>query len=399
MPRARDLARCAIAVVVFLGCGGPRPPDPVATDLPPVTVFAADSVRVPRLPCASAFLVEAATGQVLFAQDADLPRAPASIAKMMLELIVMEKVDGGEIGLDDPITASGWSSKIGGSQVYLKEGEVFPVRDLMKAVAIASANDACVALAEHIAGSVDAFVDMMNRRAEQLDLGATRYTNVHGLDDDPTALNITTARDIARIGQELIRHPKILEWSSLGRETFRDSAFVLENTNTLIGRFRGMDGIKTGYTERAGYNLCSSAERDGLRLVSVVLGAESRAACADMTSRILSAAFNEIKAVDVAVRDKPLLAEPIAVKHSQSVQIHPLPAQGVRVFVPSHRARELRIVPEVDDPVVAPLLAGSPVGEAWVEMGSERLARVVLVSDRAVEAKGVQAWFRGVFGG
>ena len=178
----------------------------------------------------SALVIEAETGKVLFEDKSHLPRAPASTVKTVLELIVMDMVEQGKVKLTDSITTSAWASKIGGSQVYLKQGEVFSLEDLMKAIAIHSANDACVAVAEHLAGSVEGFVDMMNQKAQELGLKDSRFVNVHGLDDDATAVNVTSAHDLALIARELVKHPKVLGWSSTIEDTFRDGKFVLSNT-------------------------------------------------------------------------------------------------------------------------------------------------------------------------
>lgn len=264
------------------------------------------TIEIPRVDAVSAILLEPATGQVLYEQGADLRRAPASIAKLMLELVVLEKIQSGELTLADSVRVSAWASKIGGSQVYLREGEVFSLEDLLRAIVIHSANDACVAVAEHVAGSAAGFVDLMNLRAREMGLADTRYINVHGLDDEPGEGNVTTARDIAKIGALLVAMPHVLEWSSIEEMPFRDGEFLLQNTNKLLGRFPGLDGLKTGYTRKAGFCLCATAERKGMRLVSVVLGAESNRARFDETARLLSAGFNQATKVTVLAEGDPV---------------------------------------------------------------------------------------------
>ncbi len=399
-PPPRSLAGAVLVVaLVGLGCGGATPPAPLDEDATPLTLVASESFEFDPLDCAAAILIEAETGSVLFEQNADAERAPASLAKMMLELLVMDLVARGDFSLDDEIRASAHASRMGGSQVFLREGEVFPLEAMMEAIAIASANDACVAVAEHVAGQTDVFVDMMNRRAEDLGMSRTHYVNVHGLDDDPERLNVTTARDVVALGRALLAHAHILEWSSKERAPFRGGEFILENTNTLIGRFSGMDGIKTGYTERAGYNLCATAERKGTRYVSVVMGAESRSECAAITARILSRAFNECRLVAVATKGEAISDEPVVVEQSQAATIAPLASRDVRVLVPTLHRDELVVTTEIRDPLRAPLVTGSPVGNAVVTYRGEFLTNVPIVSDRAVAAKGMKAWFRGVFGG
>lgn len=398
-----EATRAIAAVVVTAGvstiaCQSQKAPEPLQEALPPLTVLATEPFAFDRLPCEAAMLVEAESGEVLYAFNADVPRAPASIAKMTLELLVLEAIERGDVSLDDPIQASAWASKMGGSQVYLRQGEEFPLRDLMKAIAIASANDACVAVAEHIAGHASVFVDFMNRRVKELGLSGTNYVNVHGLDDDPGKKNITTAHDVAMIALEILKHPAILEWSAMDRVPFRDGTFILENTNTLIGRFAGMDGIKTGYTERAGYNLCATAERNGARYVSVVMGADTRDVCAEVTSRLLSRAFHELQVVDATERGRPIMATPVEVALSKNGTIQPLAARDVRVIVSSVNGGDVTLRPRFEDPLTAPLLAGSPVGDVAIEFAGAEVARVAMLSDQNVEAKGMRAWLHGMFG-
>ena len=227
------------------------------------------------LNCKSAILMEANTGTVLYTQNADEALPPASVTKIMTLLLVMEAIDSGTVRMDDTVTVSSNAASMGGSQIYLKEGERMSVDDLLKSVVIASANDAAVALAEHLAGSVNAFVDKMNARAERLGMTQTHFENVTGLDD--TAQNhLTSARDIALMSKALIAHKSILEYSSIWMDSIRDGAFTLTNTNRLVRFYRGCTGLKTGSTEKAGFCVSVTAERDGLSLICVIMGAESR---------------------------------------------------------------------------------------------------------------------------
>jgi D-alanyl-D-alanine carboxypeptidase (penicillin-binding protein 5/6) len=251
------------------------------------------------VPCASAILMDAQTGTILFEQDADLERAPASLAKMLTLLIVLEELESGLLGLDDVVVTSRNAATMGGSQVYLQEGEYQTVRSLLQALVIASANDAAVALAEHLAGSEDAFVERMNRRVEALGCQRTRFVNAHGLDLRRQEQAITSARDLALIARTLLRFPLTRELASTPRAPFRGGSFWLENTNHLLGRMDGLDGLKTGSTPRAGACLCATAERDGRRLVSVVLGA-SGVSRFGLTRRLLEAGFAAGAAADPA---------------------------------------------------------------------------------------------------
>ena len=228
-----------------------------------------------NLNCKSAVLMEASTGKVLYAQNPAEAMPPASVTKIMTLLLVMECMDAGTLKWEDTVTASAHAASMGGSQIYLKEGEQMTARDLIKSVVIASANDAAVALAEHTYGSEETFVERMNARAAELGMTATRFENTNGLDD--TAENhVTSARDIAIMSRELIRHKEILEFSSTWMDTIRNGAFGLTNTNRLVRFYRGCNGLKTGSTKKAGFCVSVTAEREGMTLICVIMGAESR---------------------------------------------------------------------------------------------------------------------------
>lgn len=227
------------------------------------------------LNCKSAVLMEASTGKVLYEQNSDEAMPPASVTKIMTLLLVMEAIEAGKLSMEDMITASAHAASMGGSQIYLKEGEQMTARDMIKSVVISSANDAAVALAEHVAGSEAAFVDAMNKRAAELGMENTHFENTNGLDD--TAQNhVTSAEDIAIMSRALIEHKEILEYSSIWMDTIRDGAFGLTNTNRLVRFYRGCNGLKTGSTQKAGFCVSVTAERDGMTLICVIMGAESR---------------------------------------------------------------------------------------------------------------------------
>lgn len=228
-----------------------------------------------ELPCKSAILMEETTGTVLYTQNATEALPPASVTKIMTLLLVMEAVDSGVLHLDDTVTVSANAASMGGSQVYLKEGERMSLEDLLKSVVISSANDAAVALAEHLSGSVQSFVGKMNERARQLGMSATTFENVTGLDDTATH-HLTSAQDIAIMSRELIRHETILQYSSIWMDSIRNGEFGLTNTNRLVRFYPGCTGLKTGSTSKAGFCVSVTAERDGFSLICVIMGAESR---------------------------------------------------------------------------------------------------------------------------
>ena len=223
----------------------------------------------------SAILMDADTGAVLYEQNADVALPPASVTKIMTLLLVMERIDEGALKWEDTITASAHAASMGGSQIFLKEGEQMTARDLIKSVVIASANDAAVALAEHTYGSEEAFVQRMNERAAELGMTTTHFENTNGLDD--TAQNhVTSAKDIAIMSRELIRHKEILEFSSTWMDTIRNGQFGLTNTNRLVRFYRGCNGLKTGSTAKAGFCVSVTAEREDMTLICVIMGAENR---------------------------------------------------------------------------------------------------------------------------
>ncbi len=239
----------------------------------------------------SAVLMEASSGTVLYEKNADEALPPASVTKIMTLLLVMEEIDAGRLSLSDTVTASAYATSMGGSQIYLKEGEQMSVEDMLKSVVIASANDAAVALAEHICGSEETFVRRMNERAKELGMENTNFENTNGLDDTATN-HVTSARDIAIMSRELIKHKKILEYSSIWMDSVRDGAFGLTNTNRLVRFYKGANGLKTGSTSKAGFCISATAERDGITLIAVIMGSPTRDVRNREATRLLDMGFS-----------------------------------------------------------------------------------------------------------
>jgi len=223
----------------------------------------------------SAVLMEAESGKIIFAKNENKAMAPASVTKIMTLLLVMEAISEERISLDSSVPISAYAASMGGSQVFLKEGENMTVRDLIKCTVIASANDAAVALSEYVYGSETAFVKAMNEKAKILGMENTNFENTTGL-DDTTVNHLTSAKDIAIMSRALLKHPLILEYSSLWQDSIRNGEFVLTNTNRLVRYYDGCTGLKTGSTDKAGYCISATAERDGMKLIAVVMGAETR---------------------------------------------------------------------------------------------------------------------------
>ena len=248
--------------------------------------FAAD----PEFDAKSYLLMEASTGRVLLENNADAPLPPASVTKIMTLLLVMEAIEDGKIKLEDMVSTSNNAASMGGSQVYLEPGEAMSVDEMIKCVVVSSANDAALALAEHIAGSEELFVEKMNERAAQLGMQNTKFENTNGLDDTTTE-HLTSARDIAIMSRELIKHPKILEYSSIWMDTVRNGEFTLTNTNRLIRFYSGANGLKTGSTSKADFCISATALRDGMQLIAVVMGAPNRDTRNEIAKKLLDYGF------------------------------------------------------------------------------------------------------------
>ena len=336
----------------------------------------------------SAVVVDAETGLVLAGSNQNALRQPASMLKMMTELIVLEHVAEGELKMDDPVMVSAKASQMGGSQVYLKHGESFSVVELLHALAIHSANDAAVALAEHVAGSTDAFVDLMNLKARDMGMNDTVFHTVHGL---PPAWkqepDITTASDMAILARKLLHYPEALEWASTKTAPFRDGKFTLYNPNKLVGKYRGLDGLKTGYTGPAGFCITATATQKGKRLISVVMGCSTDKARATETTRLLTYGFNMYEQIPVISAAGEALDLSLTVKGGKKKEVSVAYGDSLTVSVPKNRKGDLIIQNDVSTPVQAPLALGLEVGRAVVLLDGVELGSVPIVTLEEV-AKG-----------
>lgn len=268
-----------------------------------VNVYAAEDYA---MGAKSAILIDSASGKVLFEKNADEKLAPASMTKLGSMLMIMEAIDNGNFKLDDKVTISEDAANMGGSQVFLEAGEVYTVHDLLKGVAIASGNDAVVALAEKVAGSQGEFVEMMNKRFKEIGAKNTNFVNAHGLDAEG---HYSTARDMSIIAQELLKHEKILEYTSIYEEYLEKNDGTktwLVNTNKLVRFYNGVDGLKTGYTTTAGYCLTATAKKDNFRLISVVMGEETSENRSSDTVKLLNYGFNTYKINTIKTQDEIL---------------------------------------------------------------------------------------------
>ena len=331
----------------------------------------------------SAVLMDAATGTVLFEKDAHTPLPPASVTKIMTLLLVMEALESGRISWDDQVTASETAAAKGGSQVYLESGETMTMDEMIKSVAVVSANDCATALAEHVAGSEAAFVELMNSRAAELGMENTHFVNCTGLDDDPDAENhLTTAYDIALMSRELLKHEKIRDYTTIWMDTVRGGAFGLSNTNNLVRFYSGTTGLKTGYTQAAGHCLSASAERDGMELIAVVLHCDSSGDRFQSAKQLLDFGFANYALV---YPDEAVEIPAVAVELGKAESVTPVAEDLTPVLVEKGQAATVTTQVEVAESVAAPVEAGQRLGTLTMRSDGAPLKSIPLVAPEAVE--------------
>ena len=333
------------------------------------------------LPVKSAILMDVATGTILYEQDAHTPLAPASVTKVMTMLLIMEAIDSGAIGWQDMVTASESAAAKGGSQIYLKVGEQMPVSDMVKAIAVSSAHDCACAMAEHIAGSEAAFVEKMNSRAKELGMNDTHFVNCTGLDDDAAAADHkTSAHDIAVMSRELLKnHPDIKKYTTIWMDTLRNGTFGLSNTNKMVRFYPGATGLKTGFTSKAGYCLSSSAQRDGMELVAVVMGAKTSAERFSACKSLLDYGFSTYALVTPQVEQ---MSVPVKLGTADSVTAEP--AEDPTLLMEKAQKNMVTTEIQLDESVNAPVSKGQKLGTLTVKAGEYVLKQIPLVAKEGV---------------
>ena len=340
------------------------------------------SAAAVEVPAKSACLMDIETGTVLSEQNADEMLAPASVTKVMTLLLVMEALDSGKIQLTDTVTTSETAAAKGGSQVFLKVGEQMTVEDMLKSVAVSSANDCACALAEHLCGSEAAFVDQMNARALELGMNNTHFVNCTGLDDDPNAKeHRTTARDIAIMSRQLLKyHPDITKYTTIWMDTIRGGTFGLSNTNKLVRFYPGATGLKTGFTSGAGYCLSASAEKDGLGLIAVVMGSETSKNRFNACKALLDYGFANYA---VARQELPENTH-IPVKLGSADTVKAIPAEDSALLVEKSQKNSITTQVTLDETVTAPVSQGQRLGTLTIKSGEHVLKQVPMVAETAV---------------
>ncbi len=327
----------------------------------------------------SYILTDLSTGEVLEEKNADEILPPASITKIMTLLLVIEAAERGEIAYTDTVTASEHASKMGGAQIFLKVGEQMTVEELFKAVSIASANDAAVALAEHVAGSEEAFVARMNDRAKELGMTNTTFRNACGLDQEG---HLTTARDIAKMSYALCQYEKAFTYTTTWMDSVRSGAFELVNTNKLIRTYRGITGLKTGSTSKAGCCISATAKRDNISLCAVVMGCETGAIRFESAAALLNHGFAAFEQADL-VGDTVLSPIPVTLGVQETVPL--CFGTGTGKLIPRGKSDTLTRILTLPQTLNAPITAGTPVGTLTVSLEGEVIGEVPILAAESVQ--------------
>lgn len=341
-----------------------------------------------NLSAKSAILMEASTGTVLMEHNPDEKLSPASITKVMTILLTFEALDTGKIALEDKVTASRNASSKGGSQIWLKEGEVMTVHELLKATVIASANDACTALGEYIAGDEISFVSLMNERAKELGMNNTSFENCSGLDDTVTN-HYSTARDVAIMSCELMKHKKVKEYTTIWMDSLRDGDTQLVNTNKLIRYYDGATGLKTGTTSKAGYCVSATAERDGMELVAVALGSNNSSERFEDAKKMLNWGFANYAVFQPEI-DQSLITE-VNVLYGEQEVIKPVTEKPGSILVERNMKDKIEQRVDMCVDVEAPVEKNQTLGKVYFEIDGEKIGECAILNPERVERRGL--WF------
>lgn len=335
----------------------------------------------------SAILMEAKSGRILYEKNSHEELPPASITKIMTLLLTMEAIDEGRAKLDDVVSTSEHASSMGGSQIWLEPGEEMTLKEMIKAIAIVSANDACVAVAEYLYGTQEAFVDAMNKKAKELGMKDTYFVNTNGLPptDPEMKGNYTSAHDVALMSRELINnYPQVLEYTKVWIDYLRDGDSFLRNTNNLVRFYNGADGLKTGYTSEAGYCVSATAQREGLRFISVVMQEDNSKVRFNEAGKLLSYGFNIYRSIKV-IKKGEVAIDQIEVYKGKEPMIKAVAKEDLNAAVIRGNEDKLTKQIVIKDDLMAPLKAGDKVGEIRVLANDKVIAKTDLVSNRDVE--------------
>lgn len=348
-----------------------------------VVVFAEGNTDL-GLNAKSAILMEESTGNILYENNPDERLPIASVTKVMTMLLIMEAVDSGKINLDDMVTVSENAMSYGGSTMFLETGEQLTVNDMLKGIAVASANDGCVAMAEHLAGNESAFVDIMNEKAKELGMENTHFMNTNGLDEDD---HYSSARDVAIMSRELMKHETIFNYTSIWMDTLRGGKFQLANTNKLIRFYDGANGLKTGSTSKALCCLSAAAKRNDMQLIAVVLGAPTSAERFASAKSLLDYGFaNYAVNTQITAGDE---VQKIAVEKGVDKEVGVVAGDSCSTLVKKGQEDNITKEIKIDETITAPIEAGQKIGTMTISRDGEVIADIDLNASSAVEKKGI----------
>lgn len=340
----------------------------------------------------SVLLMESSSGSVLYEANAHESLPPASVTKIMTMLLLCEAIDRGEVTLETVVTASERAKSMGGSTIFLDTGEKITVEDLLKGIAVASGNDACVAVAEHLCGSVEAFVDKMNQRASELSMKNTHFVNCNGLDDEN---HYTSAYDIALMSHELLKHKMIFKYTTIWMDSLRGGEFQLANTNKLIRFYSGANGLKTGSTSKAGSCISATAKRDGMQLIAVVLGAPTSKDRFSAASSLLNFGFSNYAVTSYGEKGEEVCELPV--KQGKKNTVIACVSENSSVLIKKAQKKDLKTHINLPEEVSAPIKKGQILGEMIVTLDGETVAKTNIVAKDKVERKNVLDNFASIF--
>lgn len=394
--RKRVIVTCFACIICACGIMGVKyfsnPQDPVTIET--VSDSLADAGEPSKeqkganmdLAVKGAVLLDADTGKVLYEQNGHKELAPASVTKVMTMLLACEAIEAGKIKLTDKVTISERAASMGGSQMYMEVGETHTMEELLEGIAIVSANDACVAIAEYVAGSEEIFVERMNARAKELGMRDTHFVNTNGL---PVAEHYTSAYDIGLMSRLLLKYPQTQKWFNTWQTTIKvglpgkEKDFGLTNTNKLIKQYPGANGIKTGFTQEAGYCLSASATKEGTTLIAVVLGCETSKIRFEEVSKLLNFGFANYASVTVAEKGQKM--KKVRLEKGEPYIVNAVAAEKATVFVKKGDEKKASCKAVVDKNIKLPLKKGAKIGRLDVYCGKEKVGSFDLLSDKSVE--------------
>ncbi len=374
--RFKKLSACLLAAAIVVSCV------PMGA-----AALSADEVKAP-----SAALMEAQTGKILFEKDPHEKRACASITKVMTLLLVMEALDSGKISLTDKVSVSEHAASMGGSQIWLKPGEVMSVDDLLKATVIASANDCAVALGEYVAGSEEEFVAQMNQKAKLLGMNDTTFKNCYGLDEDG---HVTSAHDVALMSRELIKHPKIYNYTKVWMDYLRDGKTQLTNTNKMLKTYKNITGLKTGTTGKAGSCMVATAQRGGVSLISVVLGCQDTKTRFSSAASLLDYGFANWSVAQPAIPQKAF--QNVEIKNGMQPSVQTEVDSAESILVPKGKTGAVKYQINMQPVPTAPVKKGQVLGKVACVLDGKTLQEYPIRAKNSVEKITFQSVFLLLF--